>query len=332
MAQKIPRTPTGVGSRGNDNVLWAAFGWMKYYQFWAAGEGSGTNVAFLLSSAKGFLDTVASTISSNPCPGGVLWKPGGDSENTITNMRYSSSQAQCTTSSLERLATVRKPRAFRIGWQQMETKHRRVFTTTDPPPLPTPVVQEMLRQNLYTYNTGQMLGAAGALYTATSNKDYLTAGNATLNALVTSTDLNRNGVLFENTCDASACTNNDNSWSFKGITMEGAQYVLDAANDPAFTSLYSPWIGFQAASIKTLSRAVAMLVMSGIRRERKNTGTVKVPPGAGKCRQWRQWRPLAALGGKIPWPQKYNSATLGMAISAGNAALKYGANDRTFTC
>jgi hypothetical protein len=56
-----------------------------------------------------------------------------------------------------------------------------------------------------------MLGAAGALYTATGKKDYLTAGNTTLNALVTSTDLNRNGVLFENTCDASACTNNDNS-------------------------------------------------------------------------------------------------------------------------
>jgi hypothetical protein len=33
---------------GNDDVLWAALGWMKYYQFWAAGGGSGKNLAFLL--------------------------------------------------------------------------------------------------------------------------------------------------------------------------------------------------------------------------------------------------------------------------------------------
>jgi hypothetical protein len=56
-----------------------------------------------------------------------------------------------------------------------------------------------------------MLGAAGALYTATGNKTYLTSGNATLNALVTSTDFNMNGVLFESTCDATACTGNDNA-------------------------------------------------------------------------------------------------------------------------
>jgi hypothetical protein len=56
-----------------------------------------------------------------------------------------------------------------------------------------------------------MLGAAGALYTATGNKTYLTAGNFTLNALVTSTDFNKNGVLFESTCDATACTDNDNA-------------------------------------------------------------------------------------------------------------------------
>ncbi|KAJ7930427.1 glycoside hydrolase [Mycena leptocephala] len=153
--------------------------------------------------------------------------------------------------------------------------------------------------SLFTYNTGQMLGAAGALYTATGNKTYLTSGNATLNALVTSTDFNMNGVLFESTCDATACTGNDNAWSFKGITMEGVQYFLDAANDPTITSLYSPWIGFQAMSIN------------------KNAGTSNGDIG----NVWYQAS-----------PQVRNAATLGMAISAGNAAVKYGANDGTFTC
>ncbi|KAJ7453435.1 hypothetical protein FB451DRAFT_1408839 [Mycena latifolia] len=243
---------------GNDDILWAALGWMKYYQFWAAGGGTGKNLAFLLSSAKGFIDTVAATIPSQPCPGGVLWKPSGG---TITNALFIHASAMYF-----------------------------IITGT---------TSYLTQASLYTYNTGQMLGAAGALYTATGNKTYLAAGNATLNSLVTRTDFNRNGILFENTCDASACTGNDNAWSFKGITMEGVQYFLDAANDPTITSLYSPWIGFQVASIN------------------KNA----VPTSGDVGNVWYQ-----------QGTQVRNSATLGMAISAENAAVKYGANNGTFTC
>ncbi|KAJ7660100.1 glycoside hydrolase superfamily [Mycena polygramma] len=320
---------------GNDDVLWAALGWMKYYQFWAAGGGSGKNLEFLLSSAHGFIDTVASTIPSDPCPGGVLWKPGGNSKNTITNALFIHASAMYyiitnTTSYLTQAEDVWNWSMFSHcllviltrnppQWQKAEIKHRRIFTMTDPSPsrirrpampellpqvLYLPVFSEVLKLKcdhaLYTYNTGQMLGAAGALYTATRNKTYLTAGNATLNGLVTSTDFNRNGVLFENTCDDSACTGNDNAWSFKGITMEGVQYFLDAANDPTITSLYSPWIGFQAASIHN----------NAVDSSNGDVGNVWYQQGT----------------------QVRNAATLGMAISAGNAAVKYGANNGSFTC
>jgi hypothetical protein len=67
------------------------------------------------------------------------------------------------------------------------------------------------------------------------------------------------------------------------------QYFLDAANDPTITSLYSPWIGFQAMSIN------------------KNAGASNGDIG----NVWYQAS-----------PQVRNAATLGMAISAGNAAVK----------
>ncbi|KAJ6563854.1 glycoside hydrolase [Mycena capillaripes] len=282
---------------GNDDILWAALGWMKYYQFWAAGGGTGKNLAFLLSSAKGFIDTVAATIPSQPCPGGVLWKPGGDSKNTITNALFIHASAMYfiitgTTSYLTQAVGV-------WNWMAANGNQAPSGIYYDGPSTGPSTCGAGGALSLYTYNTGQMLGAAGALYTATGNKIYLTAGNATLNSLVTSTDFNRNGILFENTCDASACTGNDNAWSFKGITMEGVQYFLDAANDPTITSLYSPWIGFQAASIN--KNAV---------ESNGDVGNVWYQQGA----------------------QVHKSATLGMAISAGNAAVKYGANDGTFTC
>jgi hypothetical protein len=71
-----------------------------------------------------------------------------------------------------------------------------------------------------------MLGAAGALYTATGNKMYLTAGNFTLNALVTSTDFNKNGVLFETTCDAAACTGGKTTFNDNAVRDSVVCYIL----------------------------------------------------------------------------------------------------------
>lgn len=52
-----------------------------------------------------------------------------------------------------------------------------------------------------------MLAAAGALFMATGKQTYLTSGNDTLYALAFgSTKLEMDGILFEQSCDANACT------------------------------------------------------------------------------------------------------------------------------
>ncbi|KAJ7496177.1 hypothetical protein B0H11DRAFT_856460 [Mycena galericulata] len=157
-----------------------------------------------------------------------------------------------------------------------------------------------------------MLAAAGALYTATKNQTYLTSGNATLNAFISGNSLlsqennnngnpfQTNGILTEPTCDASACTSNDNAWSFKGILMRGVQYFLDAADDPALTSLYSTWIGYQAAAITKNAQA-----------SDGDVGNV--------------WYETTSN-------QVYNPASIGMAVNAGNLAAKYGTTNGSFTC
>ncbi|KAJ7513182.1 glycoside hydrolase [Mycena galericulata] len=155
---------------------------------------------------------------------------------------------------------------------------------------------------LYTYNQGVMLAAAGYLYAATQNQTYLTSGNATLNAVVNGNDFETYGILTESTCDSAACTGNnknDNAWSYKGILMRGVQYFLDAADDPAITALYSSWIGYQAAAIRQNAQA-----------SDGDVGNVWYQKGT----------------------QVYNSACIGMAINAGNAAAKYGTSNGSFTC
>jgi hypothetical protein len=46
--ESLPDVTAAEYGGGNDDILWAALGWMKYYQFWAAGGGSGKNFEFLL--------------------------------------------------------------------------------------------------------------------------------------------------------------------------------------------------------------------------------------------------------------------------------------------
>ncbi|KAJ6450605.1 glycoside hydrolase [Mycena sanguinolenta] len=152
---------------------------------------------------------------------------------------------------------------------------------------------------LYTYNQGTMLAAAGGLYAATKNQDYLTSGNATLNAVVNGADFEMNGILFENTCDSSGCSGNDNAWSYKGILMRGVQYFLDAADDPAITALYSSWIGRQATAITDNAQA-----------------------GSGDV--GNVWYQTAN--------QIFGPASIGMAVNAGNAAAKYGTMNGNFAC
>ena len=46
--ESLPEPTAAEFGGGNDDVLWAALAWMKYYQFWTAGGGSGKNLDFLL--------------------------------------------------------------------------------------------------------------------------------------------------------------------------------------------------------------------------------------------------------------------------------------------
>ena len=71
--------------------------------------------------------------------------------------------------------------------------------------------------------------------------------------------------------------------------MMHLQYFLDAANDPALTALYAPWIGYQARAITNNAQAG-----SG------DVGNVWAPGGT----------------------EMYGPEILGMAISAGNIASK----------
>ncbi|KAJ6448584.1 hypothetical protein C8R45DRAFT_1224651 [Mycena sanguinolenta] len=301
ISEEISDSPAETGGDfggGNDDVLWAALAWIKYYQYYQATVGK--ELTSILAGAKAFIDTVASTTQDQPCVGGVLWKPPNknvtlNSKNTITNALFIHASTMYysitgTTSYLTQAESV---------WNWMQT-----LGNQGSDGLYFDGVSACgFGSTLYTYNQGEMLAAAGALYAATGNKDYLTSGNATLNALVQSTDLEMGGILYETTCDADACVtppqNADNAWSFKGIAMRGVQYFLDAANDPDITTLYSAWIGSQAVAITKNAQA-----------SNGDVGNVWYRPGA----------------------QTFNPASLGMAISAGNAAVKYGANDGTFTC
>ncbi|KAF7337318.1 Glycoside hydrolase family 18 protein [Mycena sanguinolenta] len=284
----------GGADPGYDDILWAALSWMKYYQYYRATVGK--ELSTLLDGAKAFIDSAGSTISDDPCPGGVLWKPFNqdttkNSKNTITNALFIHASTMYyiitgTTSYLTQAEGV-------WTWMQTNGNERSDGIYFDG------VGVCNGGTDLYTYNSGEMLAAAGALYTATGNKDYLTSGNMTLNAVTTSSDFNTNGILTEPTCDSSGCSGNDNAWSFKGITMRGIQYFLDSANDPAITSLYSSWIGFQATAITQNAQDTD-----------GDVGNV--------------WYQRAN--------QIYNPASIGMAVNAANAAVKYGTTDGTFTC
>ncbi|KAF7326171.1 Glycoside hydrolase family 76 protein [Mycena kentingensis (nom. inval.)] len=239
-----------------------------------------------------FIDVVASSIPEDPCPGGVWWVPDTPSKgkNTITaalfihasTMYYSITK---TASYLTNAQTV-------YNWIQKSGANNSDGIYFDGPQSPN-----------CGFTKGEMLAAMGALYAATGDKDYLNAGNATLHALTTSADFNVNGTLFEHTCDADECTGgnkNDNAWAFKGIAMRSVQYFLDAANDPAITSLYSPWIAFQATSINANAKNT----------DNDDIGNVWTRRGA----------------------QVFGASPMGMAVNAANAAVKYGANDGTFVC
>ena len=77
--------------------------------------------------------------------------------------------------------------------------------------------------------------------------------------------------------------------SFKGIFMMHLQYFLDAANNPSLTALYAPWIGDQVRAITDNAQA--------------SNGDV------GQL--WSQ-----------KGTQSFAPQILGMAISAGNVAVK----------
>ncbi|KAF7341759.1 Glycoside hydrolase family 18 protein [Mycena sanguinolenta] len=239
---------------GNDDVLWAALSWMKYYQYYQATVGK--ELTSILAGAKAFIDDVASTIQDDPCPGGVLWKPSnvkGPSKNTITNALFIQASVMYysitgTTSYLTQAESV-------WTWMQTNGNERSDGIYFDGPVSAPNACGAGGPTDLYTYNSGIMLAAAGGLYAATKNQAYLTSGNATLNAVVNAADFEMNGILYENTCDAQGCTGNDNAWSYKGILMRGVQYFLDAVDDPAITALYSSWIGRQATAITDNAQA-----------------------------------------------------------------------------
>ncbi|KAJ7505174.1 glycoside hydrolase superfamily [Mycena galericulata] len=250
---------------GNDDVLWAALSWMKYYQF-NKSEG-GTDSQLLLNYSQVFIDAVASGIPDTPCPGGVFWKPSGNSKNMITNALFIQASAMYysitgTTSYLTQAETV-------WDWMQTEGDEGPDFIYSDG----------------VSACGSDSATAAGALYAATNNPTYLTSGNATLNAVVNGNDFETNGILTES-CDAAQTCTKD-------------QYFLDAADDPAITALYSSWIGFQVAAIRQNAQA-----------SDGDVGNVWFRQGT----------------------QIYNPVIIGMAVNAGNAAVKYGTSNGSFSC
>ncbi|KAF7368568.1 Glucan 1,3-beta-glucosidase [Mycena venus] len=93
ISEELSGSPSETGGDfggGNDDVLWAALAWMKYYQYYEATVE--TKLTALLNGAKAFIDDVGATIGDDPCPGGVLWKPASSkttpAKNTITNALF----------------------------------------------------------------------------------------------------------------------------------------------------------------------------------------------------------------------------------------------------
>ncbi|KAF8634218.1 hypothetical protein AX17_004265 [Amanita inopinata Kibby_2008] len=105
------------------------------------------------------------------------------------------------------------------------------------------------------------------------------------------------GNILKESCDLSGC--NSDRTTFKGIWMMHLQYFLDAAADPTLTALYAPWVGYQTRAITNNAQD-----SSG------DVGNVWAPGGT----------------------ELFGPEVIGMAISAGNIASKYGTTNGSFTC
>ncbi|KAJ7132986.1 glycoside hydrolase superfamily [Mycena filopes] len=72
---------------GNDDILWAALGWLRWYKYYKAVGGTSSQ-SYLLGNIKRYIDAVGASIPQDLCPGGVRWKPDENSKNTITNALF----------------------------------------------------------------------------------------------------------------------------------------------------------------------------------------------------------------------------------------------------
>ncbi|KAJ7017019.1 pectate lyase superfamily protein-domain-containing protein [Mycena alexandri] len=296
-----PGTGSPTFGGGNDDILWAALAWMRYYEYVLNTSGS-KPASDILSAAQNFIDEVGGNRNLDPCPGGVFWKQDtSKGKNTITNALFIHASAKYYL--LTGVTSYRDQAVDVWNWVMDNGIQRSDHLYNDGTSSCGSSAGEV-----WTYNQGEMIAAAGSLALALKNSTYISLGNATAYAAITNgTFLLHNGILTETglaNCDLNSTCDDDQArhslpHSFKGIFMRGLEYFLDAANDAALTSIYAPWIGYQVRAITDNAQASSGDV--------GNVWSAKI---------------TQVFGGEV----------IGMAINAGNAAAKYGTSNGTFTC
>ncbi|KAJ7106751.1 glycoside hydrolase, partial [Mycena epipterygia] len=228
---------------------------MRYYEYVLSTTGS-KPPSNILSTAQSFINLVASNRNDAPCPGGVFWKSGKTGEihgkNTITNALFIHASAKYYL--LTNVESYRDQALDVWNWVAANGLQRSDSLYSDGPAGCGSGPGEV-----WTYNQGEMIAAAGTMALAFNNSTYISLGNATAYSVINNVNglLSKNGILTETGnggCDINF-TCDDDQHSFKGIFMRGLEYLLDAANDPALASIYAPWIGYQVRAITDNAQA-----------------------------------------------------------------------------
>ncbi|EEB89272.1 hypothetical protein MPER_12646, partial [Moniliophthora perniciosa FA553] len=104
-------------------------------------------------------------------------------------------------------------------------------------------------QTTWTYNQGVIASGLANLAVATGDTSLLAEAEKTLDATIS--HLTTNNILRES-CDNAASGGavcNQDQQIFKGLWTKHLQFYLDAANDPARTAKYSPFLGSQTSAV-----------------------------------------------------------------------------------
>ena len=219
------RTPIIVDSCFDDHQWWE-LAWVRAFQ--ATGE-----IAYLERAAQVF-DYVAVNAWTPLCGGGVLWCPGGNYKNAITNELFLTSAME-----LHAFASVLgKPSDYYLTWANKTWDWLASTGMINSDNLVNDGLDAATCQNnkqtTWTYNQGVLLDGLTLLSAATGNASAVTAARAIANAAMTMLTTTA-GILAE-PCGSGGC--DGDQLLFKGIFVRHLARMagLDASISPNATA------------------------------------------------------------------------------------------------